>query len=98
MYTATMLYSIKEDYLKEAQKLWKTKVMDLAEQQEGFIRMQFLSNNKNKAMAIGTWKEKKYAENFMKKGVFKELMEDMWKMLTSEPQPTIWDLKHYSEK
>ncbi len=97
MYTATMHYSFKEEYLEEACALWKKQVLDLALKQAGFIRMQFLLSG-TEALAIGTWEEKQYAQAFMQSGVFKQLMEKLETMVTAPPRPRIWELKYFEEK
>lgn len=96
MYTATMEYYFKPENLEKISQLWKDKVMVLAEKQPGFVRMQFLTSGEG-AMAIGTWKNKSDAEEFMKTGVFKDLMQVLSELLTNPPVPKIWDLRYFSE-
>ena len=97
MYTATMEYEFKEDRFDEASLLWRDEVLYLAKKQAGFVRMQFLVSSP-KAMAIGTWKSDEDAKNFMQTGVFKDLMEKLKDMISSEPKPQIWDLLYFAEK
>ena len=97
MYTATMLYNFKSDGFEKACKIWKSEVMELAKNQEGFVRMQFLTA-KPKAMAIGTWQKKEFAQEFMATGVFIKLMEKLEPLLLEKPIPSVWDLKYFEEK
>ena len=82
MYTATMIYEFKEEHFEEASNLWKTDIFDLAKEQPGFIRMQLLVDSP-KMMAIGTWKDKSFANDFMKKTlVFKNYKNKVAEWLT----------------
>ncbi|OQY40307.1 MAG: hypothetical protein B6226_00135 [Candidatus Cloacimonetes bacterium 4572_65] len=97
MYTATMRYYFKVENMVECIEKWEEDVLEVAEEQEGFIRMQFLAKKDGEAMAIGTWDEKKYAEAFMKTGIFKKILEDFAPFMTKEPSPEIWTTVLYSE-
>jgi quinol monooxygenase YgiN len=94
MYTATMRYTFTEGSFEKGCALWKTTVLEEAKKAEGLVRMQFLVAAPQ-ALAIGTWKEKKYAEAFMKTGVFKRLMEQLKGLTASEPKSEIWELDSY---
>jgi len=96
MYTATMEYAFQESNKNQICTLWRNQVLKLAEKQPGFIRMQFLCS-KTHAMAIGTWEDESYAQDFMKTGVFVKLMERFATLLTEDPRPRIWELKYFSE-
>lgn len=96
MYTATMRYHFKEAFFSEACAIWEKEIIDQAKKHQGFVRMQFLTA-KPKALAIGTWKDKKYAENFMQSGAFKQLMQKIKGMLQEEPRPEIWNLLYFEE-
>jgi len=98
MYTATMNYYFKPEFYEKACELWREGVIKIAEKREGFIRMQFLVDGKNRAMAIGTWKSTAYAQDFMETGVFKNLMNQLKNFIEKDPEPKVWDLKYYSEK
>ncbi|MCF7919657.1 MAG: antibiotic biosynthesis monooxygenase [Candidatus Cloacimonetes bacterium] len=99
MYTATMRYYFKAEYFEQACEVWNSVVMSLARKQPGFIRMQFLVNKEEAvALAIGTWKTKEDAWNFMKTGVFKELLTDLGTLSVKTPEPEIWNLKYFGEK
>ncbi|MCF7910911.1 MAG: antibiotic biosynthesis monooxygenase [Candidatus Cloacimonetes bacterium] len=96
MYTSTMRYEFKIDKFAEACEIWENKVLALAAKQPGFVRMQFLVQpDKGIALAIGTWESQIAAQNFMKTGVFKDLLEDLKDFSLSQPQPEIWVLKYY---
>ncbi|HHU35900.1 MAG TPA: hypothetical protein GXZ47_01590 [Treponema sp.] len=77
--------------------LWKTLVFEEAKKAPGLIRMQLLSA-KPMALAIGTWEDKKYAESFMRTGVFKKLKESLVGKLTAEPVSEHWTLDSVWEK
>ena len=94
MYTATMKYVFAEADFTEGCNLWKWIVLEKAKQAPGLIRMQLLLAPPI-ALAIGTWKDKKDAEAFMKTGVFKKLTDSLEGKLSSPPQPEIWTLDAY---
>jgi heme-degrading monooxygenase HmoA len=99
MYTATMRYYFKPEYFEQACETWKSVVFKLARKQPGFIRMQFLTQNEEGiALAIGTWKSQEDAQNFMKTGVFKELLNDLRNVTLKTPEPEIWNLKYFGEE
>ena len=91
MYTATMVYPVKDGSMGDFVSIWKEKILDLAVAQKGFVRMQLLQRE-GEAMAMGTWEDKDAAEAFMALGPFKELMADVEGMLDGDPKPTIWSL------
>lgn len=70
MYTATMRYEFTESDFEFGCNLWKTLVFEEAKKAHGLIRMQLITA-KPTAFAIGTWEDKKFAEAFMRTGVFK---------------------------
>lgn len=94
MYTATMNYRFRPDSFERACELWRSHVLELAKTQPGFVRMQFLTAAPE-AMAIGTWREKSCAEDFMKTGVFTRLLAELEGMCENPPQPRVWDLRWY---
>lgn len=97
MYTATMIYPVKQDATGDFVKIWEEKILNLAKGQTGFVRMQLLTRDKE-IMAIGTWTEKSHAEAFMALGSFKELMAAVKDLLTADPKPTIWNLSAYASR
>lgn len=91
MYTATMRYRAKPEYYEEALAAWKRLVLDEARNAEGLVRMQLLRGD-SCFLAIGTWKEKSFAEAFMRTGVFKKLTDELEGKLTEKPSPELWTL------
>lgn len=91
MYTATMRYRVKQEHYEEAIAAWKRLVLEEAKKAEGLVRMQLLRGD-DSFFAIGTWKEKSYAEAFMRTGVFKTLTQELDGMLTEKPSPELWTL------
>jgi len=49
-------------------------------------------------MAIGSWKEKSFAENFMKTGVFKDIMANFGDLLEERPINKTYDLRYFESK
>jgi len=96
MYTATMRYVLKAESFGEFCRIWEADILAQARTAPGFVRMQLLAANPE-ALAIGTWKEKQYAEKFMQTGVFKKLMEKITPLLVSQPAPELWNLAAYAE-
>lgn len=89
MYTATMRYKCRSSHFDEAIAAWKGIVFEEAKKAEGLVRMQLL-RGENTFLAIGTWKEKYFAEEFMRTGVFKTLTRELDGMLTEKPSPELW--------
>ena len=95
MYTATMHYRIRPEGFGLACEIWNKHVIEAARNQPGFVRMQFLVSEPE-ALAIGTWRDRSDAENFMKTGVFSRLMAELEPLCESPPQPKIWDLRYFA--
>jgi hypothetical protein len=98
MYTAVMEYHFKPEYFAQACQIWQEEIMDLAQQQPGFVRMQFLTREKEYALAIGTWQAAEDAQAFMRTGIFIKLLEKFSEMLVAKPTPQIWQTQYYAEK
>ncbi len=96
MYTATMRYEFKSGHGAEGAEAWKDIVLARAASAPGLVRMQLLTSEST-ALAVGTWQEKHFAEDFMRTGVFKELMEAIEPMLRSKPAPELWTLTAFVE-
>lgn len=92
-----MRYFFKSEKLAECIEKWQEDVLEVAEEQEGFVRMQFLAKENGEAMAIGTWDAKEYAEKFMQTGIFKKILTDFEPYMTKQPVPEIWNTVLYSE-
>ncbi len=97
MYTATMVYPVKEEFMEDFIRLWGKSIQNLAIDQPGYVRMQLLTRE-GEAMALGTWTEKSHAEDFMALGAFKNLMAAIKDMLNGDPKPTIWNLSSYASR
>ena len=97
VYTATMVYPVKEEFMEDFTRLWGKNILNLAIDQPGFVRMQLLTRE-GEAMALGTWTDKSHAENFMALGPFKNLMAAVKDMLVADPKPTIWNLSSYASR
>jgi len=97
MYTAVMEYHFKKEHFVNACETWNNEVIELAKQQPGFVRMQLMTRDGEYALAIGTWGKQEDAQNFMKTGIFKDLLEKFADMLVDTPSPTIWDTIYYAE-
>jgi len=91
MYTATMRYQPKSENFEAALAAWKRLVLEEAKKAEGLVRMQLLRGD-DSFLAIGTWKEKSFAEAFMQTGVFKTLTRELDGMLAEKPSPELWML------
>lgn len=96
MYTATMRYEFKSGHGTEGAEAWKDIVLSRAAAAPGLVRMQLLTSEST-ALAIGTWQDKRFAEDFMRTGVFKELMEAIEPMLRVKPAPELWTLAAFIE-
>jgi len=94
MHNAQIVYKFKEGKLEEGVKIWEEAVYNTICKAEGFIRVQ-LYTGIDEMMAIGTWKEKVYAENFMKTGVFKDIMESFGELLVERPVNKVYELRYF---
>jgi quinol monooxygenase YgiN len=97
MHNAHIVYKFKEGKLEEGVKIWEEAVFDKIKNAEGFVRVQ-LYTRENEMMAIGTWKEKSYAENFMKTGVFKDIMGHFGELLEETPMNQTYELRYFESK
>jgi hypothetical protein len=91
-----MKYIFKPEGFEEGCRLWKELIFDKAAHAEGMVRMQFLKASPS-ALAIGTWKEKSYAEAFMQTGIFRELKQKIAPLLADEPHAEHWEPAEYCE-
>jgi heme-degrading monooxygenase HmoA len=97
MFTATMLYNFKADKFEEACQIWEKEVLTNAQEQPGFIRLEFFSNE-NQALAIGYWEYQKNAQDFMATGVFKRLTEKLQDHFVNAPEANQWRMLYCSER
>ncbi len=93
MYTATMEYQFKPGCLQQALEIWKKLVLPAAQGREGLHRMILLTQGNDRILAMGIWSDKPYAEEFMKTGIFKTLMEHLEGLLVKDPEPRFWTLE-----
>lgn len=94
MHNAQIVYKFKEGKLEEGVKIWEEAVFNKIREAEGFVRVQLYTGN-NEMMAIGTWQEKVFAENFMKTGVFKDIMESFGELLEERPINKVYELRYF---
>lgn len=94
MYTATMRYKFKPEMFEVACGFWRNLVLEQAKKAPGLVRMEFLVA-KPFALAIGTWEDKSFAEEFMQTGVFKRLLESLVGLTDAEPKAEIWSLDSF---
>lgn len=97
MYNAHIEYKFKAGMLEKGVQIWKDAVYDKIKNAEGFIRVQ-LYTREDEMMAIGTWQDKSYAEEFMKTGVFKDIMASFGEYLLETPRNKNYDLRYFEEK
>lgn len=97
MYNARMVYQFKEGKLEEGVKIWQEGVYNKISNAEGFIRVQLYTWD-NSMMAIGSWEDKAYADEFMQTGVFKDIMESFKGLIEMRPVNRTMDLRFFEEK
>jgi hypothetical protein len=106
IFTAAMCYKAKEENFSEMCRIWKDEVFSTAPEIPGLISMQFITekNRQNKiadiqnvykAYAIGIWESISCAENYMKTGVFKRLMERLDGIQETPPESRAWNTACY---
>lgn len=97
MHNAHIVYKFKEGKLEEGVQIWKDSVYDKIKLAEGFIRVQLYTTG-NEMMAIGSWEEKEFAQNFMKTGVFKDIMASFGDLLEEKPVNKTYELRYFESK
>lgn len=97
MHNAHIVYKFKDGKLEEGLKIWEEAVYNNIKHADGFIRVQLYTQG-NEMMAIGSWKEKSFAENFMKTGVFKDIMVSFGDLLEERPVNKTYDLRYFESK
>ncbi len=98
MYVATMKYHFVEGSLESACEIWRKAVLERAVLQKGFIRGFIMTSPSGRAIAVGMWEDKSFADEFMKTGVYKDLLSDFSTMLVLNPVHEAYEMKHYLEK
>lgn len=92
MYHAIMTYHFKPERLDDAVELWKSGVAGIIEVQPGFVEVRFYTDASGTAIAIGTWESVEHAQEFMKTGVFADLLKAFEGMMTDLPRGGAFDL------
>lgn len=92
MYTATMEYQFKPGMLERGLDIWEKIVLPGAKGRKGLHRMLVLNQEGDRLLALGVWEDKTDAEDFMRTGIFKRLMEELTPLLVRDPLPRIWTL------
>lgn len=92
-----MKYKFKPEAFDTACGLWKRLVLEEAKKAPGLVRMQLLVA-KPCALAIGTWNDKSAAEDFMRTGVFKRLLDNLVGLTDADPQAETWTLDIFWEE
>ena len=97
MHNAQIVYKFKKGLLEDGLKIWEESVYKKIQEAEGFVRVQ-LYTREDEMMAIGTWQEKSFAENFMKTGVFKDIMASFGELLEEQPINKVYELRYFESK
>ena len=97
MHNAHIVYKFKKGKLEEGVKIWEKAVYNKIQLAEGFVRVQ-LYTGVDEMMAIGTWQDKVFAENFMKTGVFKDIMASFGELLEEQPRNKTYELRYFESK
>ena len=105
-FTAAMCYRAKKENFSELCRIWKDEVFSCAPEIPGLISMQWLTERSDqnqdadlqpvqKAYAVGIWEAVSDAQNYMKTGVFKKLLERLDGILEAPPESMPWDAACY---
>ncbi len=98
MYNAMIRYKFKEGMTNDGVTIWKNVVYQTIINHPGFMRVQAYSRPVvNEFIAIGSWQDKKYAEEYMRTGVFKLLMENIKEYLAEDPVSGEYFLEAFEE-
>lgn len=97
MHHAHIVYKFKKGLLEEGVKIWQEAVYEKITKAEGFIRVQLYTHD-DEMMAIGSWEDKSFAENFMKTGVFKDVMNSFGELLEERPVNKTYELRYFESK
>ncbi len=94
MFASTMRYKFKEGSGAKGAQIWNEVVFDIGMEQEGVVSLQLLTKD-DEALAIGIWKDEKYAQAFMKTGVFIDLLNKLDAILNEKPRAERWEAKAF---
>lgn len=97
VYHAIMHYKFKPERLEEAVEIWKSGVADRIGAQPGFVRVQFYHEPTGEAIAIGSWHCREDAENFMKTGVFADILKSFGDCMAEQPRGGDYSLAYFDE-
>lgn len=97
MHNAHIVYKFKPGLIEEGVQIWKSAVFDKIKSAEGFLRVQ-LYTCENEMTAIGTWENKMFSENFMKTGIFKDIMASFGDLLEEKPLNKTYELRYFESK
>ncbi|MBN2830508.1 MAG: hypothetical protein JXR56_09340, partial [Candidatus Cloacimonetes bacterium] len=75
MFSTTMRYRFKPGTVSEAAEIWKNTIFNPALLRDGIVALELLINDNDEALAIGIWDDEKYAQEFMRTGIFKVLLD-----------------------
>ena len=97
MHNAHIIYKFKKGKLEDGVKIWEEAVCDKIKEAEGFVRVQLYTCD-DEMMAIGTWEEKAFADDFMKTGIFKDIMTSFGELLEERPINKTYELRFFESK
>ena len=97
MINAIMTYHFKLETLDESVTLWKEMIGEKIKIQPGFIRVQFYVQEDGTALAIGSWEDQSHADDFMKTGIFAELLKALEGKMTRPPQGKPYALAYFEQ-
>ncbi len=95
MYVATMTYYFKRDRLDEACEKWYEVVLSKLVEKEGFAGGMLLTRPDGRALGIGFWDDRKFADEVMTSGIMKTLMEDLGDYMEKNPHHEDYEVKYY---
>ena len=95
MFATSVRYKFKPGTVEKAVELWKKSVFEPGLEQEGVVALEFMTKDNDEALAVGIWQEEKYAQAFMKTGIFIDILATFEDLLIEMPQPERWNLSAF---
>jgi hypothetical protein len=95
MYVATMTYYFKKELFNEACKKWYDIVLSKLVEKEGFVGGMLMTKPDGKAVAIGFWDDKSFADKVMQSGIMSDLMKDLGEYMTRDPAHEDYEVAYY---
>lgn len=95
MFTAIARYHFKPKCLEAGLKVWEEAVLNRIEEQPGFMGVQVYTQEEGYVMVIGTWEAPEHAQQFMRTGIFKDIVEQLSPYLAETPEQGAWKMRHY---